>query len=69
LWRVRELAMKRKRLSVERIVAVLKQAQLGLPVADLIRQIGISDHTSFRWKRQYAGAGVGPDAGVQAALR
>lgn len=29
--------MKRKRFSVEQIVAVPKQAELGLPVADLIR--------------------------------
>jgi putative transposase len=28
--------MKRKRFSVEQIVAVLKQAELGMPVADLI---------------------------------
>ncbi len=29
--------MKRKRFSLEQIVAVLKQAELGIPVADLIR--------------------------------
>jgi putative transposase len=47
--------MKRKRFSVEQIVAVLKQAELGLPVADLIRQLGISEQTFYRWKKQYAG--------------
>jgi len=47
--------MKNKRFSVEQIVAVLKQAELGLPVADLIRQMGISEQTFYRWKRQYAG--------------
>lgn len=47
--------MKRKRFSIEQIVAVLKQADLGLPVADLIRQIGISEQTFYRWKKQYAG--------------
>jgi len=47
--------MKKKRFSVEQIVAVLKQAELGLPVADLIRQVGISEQTFYRWKRQYAG--------------
>jgi putative transposase len=35
----------RKRFSVEQIAAVLKQAELGLPVADLIRQVGISEQT------------------------
>jgi len=47
--------MKKQRFSVEQIVAVLKQAELGLPVADLIRQVGISEQTFYRWKRQYAG--------------
>lgn len=51
--------MKRKRYSVEQIVAVLEQAELGLSVADLTRQIGISEQTFYRWKRQYGG--LGPD--------
>ncbi len=52
---VKEFAMKRKRFSVEQIVAVLKQAEAGMPVADLIRQVGISEQTYYRWKKQYAG--------------
>ena len=47
--------MKKKRFSVEQIVAVLKQAELGLPVAEVIRRIGISEQTFYRWKKQYAG--------------
>lgn len=47
--------MKRKRFSVEQIVAVLKQAELGMPVADLIRQVGISEQTFYQWRKQYAG--------------
>lgn len=47
--------MERKKFSVEQIVSILKQANLGLPVADLIRQVGISEQTFYRWKRQYAG--------------
>jgi putative transposase len=47
--------MKRKRFSVEQIVAVLKQAELGMPVSDLTRQVGISEQTYYRWKKQYAG--------------
>jgi putative transposase len=42
------LAMK-KRFSVEQIVAVLKRAERGLPVADLIRTVGISEQTFYRW--------------------
>ena len=47
--------MKRKRFSVEQIVAVLKQAEVGVPVAELIRQVGISEQTLYRWKKQYKG--------------
>ena len=47
--------MKRKRFSVEQIVAVLKQAELGTAVSDLTRQVGISEQTFYRWKKQYAG--------------
>lgn len=47
--------MKKKRFSVEQIVAVLKQAELGMPVSDVIRQMGISEQTFYRWKKQYAG--------------
>ena len=47
--------MKRKRFAVEQIVAVLKQVEMGMPVADAIRQMGISEQTFYRWKKQYAG--------------
>ena len=47
--------MKRKRFSMEQIVAVLKQAEIGVPVAELIRQVGISEQTLYRWKKQYKG--------------
>jgi putative transposase len=47
--------VKKKRFSVEQFVAVIKQAELGMPVADITRQIGISEQTFYRWKKQYAG--------------
>jgi putative transposase len=48
-------AVKRKRFSVEQIVGVLKQVEVGVPVAELIRQVGISEQTLYRWKKQYKG--------------
>jgi putative transposase len=47
--------MKRKRFSVEQIVAVVKQAEMGMAVSDLIRQVGISEATFYKWKKEYAG--------------
>ena len=47
--------MKRKRFSVEQIVAVLKQVEAGLPVVEVCRQVGITEQTFYRWKKQYVG--------------
>lgn len=47
--------MRRSRFSVEQIVAILKQAELGMPVADIVWRVGISQQTFYRWKSQYNG--------------
>ena len=47
--------MKRKRFSVEQTVAIVKQAEMGMPVAELIRRVGISEQTFYRWKKQFTG--------------
>ena len=40
---------------MEQIAAILRQAEMGMPVADLIRQLGISEQTFYRWKKAYGG--------------
>jgi putative transposase len=50
--------MKKKRFSVEQIVGVLKQAEVGVPVSELIRKVGISEQTFYRWKKHYIGLEV-----------
>jgi putative transposase len=35
------------------IVRVLRQAEVGVPVAELTCQVGISEQTLYRWKKQY----------------
>jgi putative transposase len=52
--------VKHKRFNVEQIVAVLKQAEAGVPLAELIRRVGISEQTFYRWKKQYVGLEVDP---------
>ncbi len=47
--------MKQKRFSVEQIVGILKQAEVGVPVAELVRRVGISEQTFYRWKKHYVG--------------
>jgi putative transposase len=47
--------VKRKRFSVEQITAVLQQVGGGVPVGDVCRQVGVSEQTFYRWKKEYAG--------------
>jgi putative transposase len=48
----------KKKFSVEQIVGVLKQAEVGVPVGELIRETGITEQTYHRWKTKYAGLEV-----------
>ena len=41
------------RFPVEQIVAVLRQDELSMAVADACRKMGISEQTFYRWKKQY----------------
>lgn len=49
-----------KRFSLEQIVVVLKQAELGLPVADLTRRVGISEADLLPLEEAVCGPGDGP---------
>jgi putative transposase len=50
--------MRKKRFSVEQMIGVLRQAEVGVPVAEVIRKAGISEQTFYRWKAKYAGMEV-----------
>lgn len=50
--------MKRKRYTEEQIIGILKEAESGLPVDQLIRKHGISGGTFYRWKSKYGGMDV-----------
>lgn len=50
--------MKRKRYSEEQIIGALKQQEAGMAVKELIRQMGISEQTFYRWKSKYGGMEV-----------
>lgn len=47
--------MKRKRVSVEQIVAAPRQVELGRTVAEASRQPGVSEQAICRWKKLYGG--------------
>jgi putative transposase len=53
--------MKRKRYTEEQIIAILKEHEAGIPVAELCRRHGISEQSIYRWKTKFGGMEV-PDA-------
>ena len=50
--------MKRKRLSEEQIVGVLREHEAGGKAGDLERKYGISEATLYNWKAKYGGMDV-----------
>jgi len=47
--------MKRSRFSESQIVAIPKEADAGLKVAEICRKHGISQPTYYNWKSKYGG--------------
>ena len=50
--------MRRSRSTPEQIIRTLRQVEAGQPVKDMCRQVGISEQTFYRWKKQYGDLGV-----------
>ena len=54
--------MARKRYRPEEIVAKLRQVEVlqsqGMAVSDAIRQVGVSEVTYYRWRKEYGGMGT-----------
>ncbi len=50
--------MKRSKFSEEQVAYALRQAESGTPVADVCRQLGVSEATFYIWKKKYAHLGV-----------
>jgi putative transposase len=51
--------MRKSRFTEEQIAFALKQAETGTPVKEVIRKMGITEQTFYRWKRKYGGLGTG----------
>jgi putative transposase len=47
--------MKRKRLTDDQIIAVLREHEAGAKTADLARKYGVSEATLYNWKVKFGG--------------
>lgn len=50
--------MRNSKFSESQIVEILKDAEGGIPVADLLRKHSVSKATFFKWRTKYGGASV-----------
>ena len=57
--------MKKSRFTDSQIMAILKQAEAGTPVAELCREHGMSSATFYKWRAKYGGM----DASLMARMK
>jgi putative transposase len=50
--------MKRSKYSESQIVNILKEAESGVPLEELMRQHGFSKGSFYKWKAKYSGMSV-----------
>ena len=44
-----------KRMTESQIVAILKEAEAGMPVKNICRKYGIGNSTFYKWREKYGG--------------
>lgn len=57
--------MKKSKYSDSQILAILKQAENGVPVPELCREHGMSSASFYKWRSKYGGM----DASMMARLK
>lgn len=50
--------MRKSKFSESQIVAILKEADSGIPVGEVLRSHGISSATFYKWRSKYGGLEV-----------
>lgn len=49
--------MKKSKFTEQQIAFALQQVETGTKVKDVVRKLGITEQTFYRWKRRYGGLG------------
>ena len=52
--------MKTSRYTEAQIIVILRQAEGGVPVAELCREHGMSNASVYKWRAKYGGMDVEP---------
>ena len=52
--------MKKSRFTDSQILGILKQAENGIPVAELCREHGMSSATFYKWRAKFGGMDASP---------
>ena len=50
-----EIQLKTSRYTEPRILSILRQAEGGVPVAELCREHGMSNASFYKWRAKYGG--------------
>ena len=57
--------MKKSRYSDSQILAIIKQAESGVPISELCREHGMSGASLYKWRAKYGGM----DASLMARMK
>ena len=50
--------MKKSRFTEEQIAFALRQHEGGTALGEIVRKLGITEQTFYRWKKKYGGLGI-----------
>ena len=69
IWTEEGVGMKGKKVSEEKVIGILKEAEAGVSLDDLARRHGVSKGSLFRWRAKYGGMQVSEGGGLGSSRR